>query len=93
MKISMIGFSDPTWKDGEAIIEHSRQLIDQFGAERCMFGTNYFVDSMEQVGGWQMKKFVEVWAAICKGMTPAQQARLYRETAIEAYNMEGQVKL
>ena len=81
------------WQNGDIVIEHARQLVKLFGAERCMFATNFPVDNMPMMGGWTMKRMLETYNAIAKDFTPAEQARLFRETAIEAYRMQDQVKL
>ena len=44
------------------------------------------------MGGWTMKDFVKVFKKIAKEFTPADQARLWRETALEVYRMKDQVK-
>ena len=45
VKISGIGVPNSTWNkyNNEGIINH---LIDKFGADRCMFGSNFPVDSL-----------------------------------------------
>ena len=45
VKISGIGVPNSTWNkyNNEGIINH---LIDKFGAARCMFGSNFPVDSL-----------------------------------------------
>ena len=93
IKLSMFCFSDMQWQNGDIVIENCRQLVKLFGAERCMFATNFPVDNMPMMGGWTMKRMLETFNAIAKDFTPAEQARLFRETAIEAYRMQGQIKL
>ena len=58
-----------------------------------MFATNFPVDNMPMMGGWTMKRMLETFNAIAKDFTAAEQARLFRGTAIEAYRMQGQIKL
>ena len=89
MKLSMFGFSDISWKNGDMVIEKAIELVKLFGPERCMFGTNYPVDNLPFLGGWTMKDMLKTFNAIAKNFTPEEQARLYYETALEAYRMKG----
>ena len=72
MKISMFGWSDPKWENGDAIVEETIKLIKLFGPQRCMFGTNFPIDCNANMGGWTMKGFVEVFDKICKEFTPEE---------------------
>ena len=71
MKISMFGWSDPKWENGDAIIKETIKLIKLFGPERCMFATNFPIDNNANMGGWTMRDFVKVFKKIAKGFTSA----------------------
>ena len=53
-----------------------------------MFATNFPVDNAALFGKWTMKKMLETFHAIAAEFTPAEQDRLWRETALEAYRMK-----
>ena len=93
MKISMFGWSDPKWENGDAILGETIKLIKLFGPERCMFASNFPIDCNENMGSWTMKGYVEAFGTICREFTPKEQARLWRETALEVYSMKDKVKL
>ena len=57
-----------------------------------MFATNFPIDNNANMGGWTMKDFVKVFKKIAKEFNPAEQARLWRETALEVYRMKDQVE-
>lgn len=53
-----------------------------------MFATNFPVDNAEMFGTWTMKDMLEAFNTIGKDFTPAEQACLWRETAMKVYRME-----
>ena len=88
MKISYFAETDPDWKNGDTVIEKAVELIRLFGPNRCMFATNFPCDNAERfAGGWTMKKMLDTFKEIGKNFTEEEQARLWRETAIEVYQM------
>lgn len=92
MKISFFARTDAEWKQGDQVIAKSIELIKLFGPNRCMFATNFPVDNADLFGTWTMKDMLKTFHTIAKEFTPAEQARLWRETAIEAYRMGDIVK-
>ena len=69
MKISMFGWSDPKWENGDAILEETIKLIKLFGPERCMFASNFPIDSNANMGSWTMARYVEAFNTICREFT------------------------
>ena len=88
MKISFFASTDVEWKNGDIVIAKSIDLIKLFTPQRCMFATNFPVDNSINYGSWTMKKMLETFHEIAKEFTPNDQARLWRETAVEAYRMQ-----
>ena len=88
IKLSFFACSDFKWKRGDIVIEKAIELVKLFGANRCMFATNFPIDNMPMLGGWTMKDMLKTYKEIAKDFTPAEQACLYRETAFEAYRMK-----
>ena len=72
MKLSMFGYSDPKWENGDVVIEKAIELVKLFGPERCMFATNFPVDNYSFLGGWTMKDMLKTFDAIAKEFTPAE---------------------
>ena len=70
------------------MIAKSIELIKLFTPQRCMFATNFPVDNADIFGTWTMKDMLKTFHAIAKDFTPEEQARLWRETALEAYRMK-----
>ena len=93
MKISHFARTDAEWKEGDIVIAKAIELIKLFTPQRCMFATNFPVDNSPIFCTWTMKKMLETFHEIAKGFSPEEQARLWRETAIEAYRMQDAVKL
>ena len=92
MKISFFGRTDAKWEQGDVVIAKSIELIKLFTPAKCMFATNFPVDNAEVFGTWTMKHMLDTFHTIAKDFTPEEQARLWRETALEAYRMTDQVK-
>jgi predicted TIM-barrel fold metal-dependent hydrolase len=61
IKLSMHGVTDPTWENGQFVIECSQRLARIFTPERTMFGTNFPVDAMPQCGKWNATKMFTVF--------------------------------
>ena len=82
-KISGLGMFDPGWSRDSIrpIVEH---CIDLFGPRRCMFGSNFPVDSL-------YASFARVWSAydeITSSLDPTSRARLKSGTAREFYRID-----
>ncbi|MDJ0929411.1 MAG: amidohydrolase family protein [Gammaproteobacteria bacterium] len=82
-KLSGFGMFDPTWTKGsiEPIV-HS--VIELFGPERCMFGSNFPVDKL-------YRGYVEIWetfAQLTTGFSHAERWALFSGTAREFYRLD-----
>ena len=59
--------------------------IEVFGAERCMFESNFPVDKISY-------SYTVLWNAfkrICEGFSPTERSALFHDTAARAYRLEG----
>ena len=72
IKLSFFACSDFKWKRGDIVIEKAIELVKLFGANRCMFATNFPIDNMPMLGGWTMKDMLKTYKAIAKDFTPAE---------------------
>jgi predicted TIM-barrel fold metal-dependent hydrolase len=57
--------------------------IERFGADRCMFESNFPVDKLSY-------SYTVVWNAfklIAKGFSPAEKSALFHDTAVKAYRL------
>lgn len=82
-KISGLGMFDHQWTV-DSIRPIVEGCIDAFGADRCMFGSNFPVDKLHADYG-------AVWDAyekIVEPLTADHQQRLFRETALEFYRID-----
>ena len=81
-KISGLGMFDHDWTV-ESIRPIVESCIEIFGAERCMFGSNFPVDKLHA-------SYQRIWQAfetICAGMSTAEQDQLFGGTAREFYRI------
>ena len=83
VKISGLGQQGLAWTvaaNGDIV----RTVIDLFGAARCMFASNFPVDSLCATFGTIFGGFRE----IVRDFTPAEQRALFQDNAIRIYDME-----
>jgi len=81
-KISGLGMFDHDWTV-DSIRPIVESCIEIFGAQRCMFGSNFPVDKLHA-------SYTKVWRAfevITAILSEADQARLFRDTAREFYRI------
>lgn len=82
IKVSGLGIAGQPWRatDNAPVVNH---LLDAFGPERCMFGSNFPVDSL-----------VATYAAIVQGfrqlIPEKHQGKFFWENAHRIYRLEGQ---
>jgi len=60
VKLSGFGMFDPNWT-AESVGPVVKTLIEAFGVSRCMFGSNFPVDSL-------MKDYVSIWAGFSEAV-------------------------
>ncbi len=82
-KISGLGMFDHGWTTASIrpIVE---SCIDVFGADRCMFGSNFPVDKLHASYG----RIWEAFEALTAGLCEAERARLFGGTAREFYRID-----
>jgi predicted TIM-barrel fold metal-dependent hydrolase len=67
----------------EAMAPYYLYCIEQFGADRCMFESNFPVDK-------ESYSYTVMWNAfkrICEGFTPQERGALFHDTAAKAYRL------
>lgn len=82
LKISGIGLFGKHWTIA-AIAPVLRQAIEQFGPDRCMFGSNYPVDRA-------VASYRQIWSAydqITADLTGAERSALFSGTATRVYRL------
>lgn len=82
MKISGIGMSDHSWTL-QTLRPIVRECIEVFGPARCMFGSNFPVDSIYST-------FTELYAAFDEAVanySPAERDQLFGTVAAQAYRI------
>lgn len=83
VKISGLGQAGQAWTvaaNGDIV----RRVIELFGPERCMFASNFPVDSLCASFG----TIFAGWQAIVRDCSAAEQRGLFRDNAIRIYAME-----
>ena len=83
VKISGLGGMNGWW-ECDSHIWVIRELIRLFGADRCMFGSNYPVDSLCV----EYDRMYSCYATAVEGMSEADQRKLFRDNAIRFYRLE-----
>lgn len=83
VKISGLGIPGRRWalEDNRQVIE---QLLTLFGPERCLFASNFPVDSL-------VTDLASLWAAfkqLCVDFSPRQRLNLFSENAIRLYGLD-----
>ena len=81
-KISAFGTNDHHWTT-ESIRPFILDTIEIFGPERCMFGSNFPVDSLYS----SLKQLYEAFDEITAEYTETERCSLFAETARKAYRL------
>jgi len=98
VKLSMLGYSVPGWaadaSKEQALSALVRETIGQFGAERCMFSTNWWAsgaqansDGRDDVEISMADLWTRYHAWVAGDHTDGQVARLFAGTAEEFYRL------
>lgn len=82
VKISGLGMTDPQWTT-QSIRPFVLETIDCFGVERCMFASNFPVDSLFSDYGRLYAAYREITA----DFSPDEQAALFRNNAERIYRL------
>ncbi|MDP6821996.1 MAG: amidohydrolase family protein [Dehalococcoidia bacterium] len=82
VKISALGMTDPDWT-ADDIRPWVEGTIEIFGVDRCMFASNFPVDSMTS-------DYTTIWAAydeITSGLPDADRQKLFHDNAVRYYRL------
>ena len=82
VKISGLGMTDPKWST-DSIRPFVLETIDIFGAERCMFASNFPVDSLFS----SYDTLFDAYRAIVSDFSAAEQAMLFHDNAERYYRL------
>ena len=82
VKISGLGQPGKAWT-AQANRDIVLTIIDRFGTERCMFASNFPVDSLCA----SFREIFEGFRSIVRDFTPGEQAALFRDNAQRIYAM------
>lgn len=82
VKISGLGMTDPQWST-DSIRPFVLETIDIFGAERCMFASNFPVDSL--FGSYD--RLFNAYRAIVRDFSASEQAMLFHDNAERYYRL------
>lgn len=85
MKISGIGLPGRAWtlEDQRPVIDH---CIEAFGADRCMFASNFPVDSL----CGSLEAIYDGFAAATASLTRRERLKLFHDNAIQVYRLPNQ---
>ncbi|MDA1256440.1 MAG: amidohydrolase family protein [Chloroflexi bacterium] len=81
-KISALGMATPGWTTDD-IRPYVEGTIEIFGVDRCMFASNFPVDSLTS-------DYTTIWSAydeITSGMTDADRQKLFHDNAVKYYRL------
>ena len=82
VKISALGMAIPGWT-GEDIRPYVEGTIEIFGVDRCMFASNFPVDSLTS-------DYTTIWAAydeITSGLSDGDRTKLFHDNAVRYYRL------
>jgi len=83
VKISGLGQAGQPWTV-EANRDIVRTVIDLFGAQRCMFASNFPVDSL--CGSF--RTIFDGFASITRDFSTSERRALFRDNAVRIYGMD-----
>ena len=84
LKISMLSYVDERWRRSPLIRETVHRALELFGAERCMFASNYPV---EKHVGWSAAELYAGFRELAGHLDAADRQRLFADTARRAYRV------
>ena len=82
VKISALGMATPGWTV-EDIRPYVERTIEIFGVDRCMFASNFPVDSLTS-------DYTAIWSAfdeITSGMSDGDRRKLFHNNAVRFYRL------
>jgi L-fuconolactonase len=81
----MIPNAPPDWTV-ERLAPYVDRVVEAFGFERLMFGSDWPI--MDANGG-SYRRWVDALTRILSGTAEAEMRRIFRETAVEFYGLDG----
>jgi predicted TIM-barrel fold metal-dependent hydrolase len=81
-KVSGLGMFDHTWTPG-SIRPYVHEMFDAFGAERCMFGSNFPLDGL--YGSYDA--LVRAMEQLTTTLGPDEQRAFFHDTAVRIYRL------
>ena len=82
LKISMLSYPDGDWDRNSLVRDTVLRALDLFGAERCMFASNFPV---EKHVGWRADRLYAAYGDLVSHLDAADRQRLFADTARRAY--------
>ena len=82
IKISGLGMADHNW-DTNSIKEWVLSCIEIFGVDRCMFGTNWPVDSLYS----SFKELIDSYKEVIDGFSTEEKISLFSANAEKYYRV------
>lgn len=82
-KISGLGMFNPNWTV-DALKPIAYKVIDAFGPQRCMLGSNFPVDSLYR----DYRSYWRAYAEMAQALNATDSERLFAGTATEFYRLE-----
>lgn len=83
--VKLSGLAMPSGWDGAHVREVVARALDLFGPERCMFGSNYPVETLWLSFAEQVRKFDALLSGL---LDPHEQDLVWRGTAARVYGLD-----
>ena len=84
LKVSMLSYPDAEWDRSSLVRESAIRAIDLFGAERCMFASNFPV---EKHLGWPASRLYAAFLDLVSHLDPTDREGLFADNARRAYGV------
>jgi predicted TIM-barrel fold metal-dependent hydrolase len=81
-KVSGLGMFDHTWS-AESIRPYVEEMLDVFGVERCMFGSNFPVDKL--YGPYSA--LVDAYRQLVEGLSAGERQAFFHGNAVRVYRL------
>lgn len=84
IKISMLVYTDPKWDESAIVVDAVKSVIKLFGCDRCMFASNFPVDSKD---GWNANRLMTAFLKLVDDMSIADKKNIFAENAKRIYRV------
>jgi len=81
-KVSGLGMFDHTWSV-DSIRPYVEEMLDVFGVERCLFGSNFPVDRLYS----SYQTLAEAYRVLVDGLSADEQRAFFYENAVKVYRL------